>query len=407
MQYPIFAISAGALAAYLLAWCCATWISRAGLRTSCGEGRLECIDGLRGFLAISVLIHHFVIWVQVHQGGDWTPPAANLLNQLGAGAVALFFMITGYLFYPKILGGASRCSWPAFYLGRMFRILPLVVFSVLLITVAIMIRTDAIIGADYPKAALKWALAWEEPDLLGYADSGRLNAYVLWSLWYEWQFYVFVLPACALASDLVRGRLPSWTVPVGLISASLIGQALRAPLPVLTYLPLFGLGMLASECRRRERIAMALRQPGMTAAAVAALVIGMSIAPTPYGPAMPLFAFFFFCAACGNTMAGVLGSRGAAVLGECSFGVYLLHGLLLSIIFVDAGALTSAMSLDRLPMLLPIAVVIIVPVAAVTCLAIERPAIEVGRRLISLSTGLSLRVRRLGPEAGRTATASG
>ena len=35
-------------------------------------GRFDAIDGLRGYLALGVLFHHFVITMQWAGGGQWT-----------------------------------------------------------------------------------------------------------------------------------------------------------------------------------------------------------------------------------------------------------------------------------------------------------------------------------------------
>lgn len=75
-----------------------------------------------------------------------------------------------------------------------FRIVPLVATSVAVITFLIFLRTSARPGLGYFAAAAQWVTSWGEPPLLGYPNSGRMNAFVLWSLWYEWLFYLVVLP---------------------------------------------------------------------------------------------------------------------------------------------------------------------------------------------------------------------
>lgn len=382
MTYPIAAISLGAASAYVLATVVAGLVARAGFPLPPEDRRIGCIDGLRGYLALSVLVHHFIVWMQVtYLGGTWSPPSVHLFNQLGAGGVALFFMITGCLFYPRVLAGFRATSWPALAITRVFRIVPLVVASLAVVSAIIALRTGCGLDADFPLAALKWITAWSQVPLLGDPDSGRLNAYVLWSLWYEWLFYLFVLPLCAAAMDLIRGRLPSWTVPAALLVGSLAARHLRLPLSLVLFLPLFAIGMLAYECRRREAIARVLRAPGMALAALLALGFGMVAFPTPHTLAMPFFAVFFVCVACGNSLGGLLRGRGALVLGECSYGIYLLHGIVLSLLFVEAAGAMRAIGAGWAPALLPPAAALVTLTAAAGYLIVERPGIRLGGRL--------------------------
>jgi peptidoglycan/LPS O-acetylase OafA/YrhL len=381
-SYPISAIAIGGAAAYLIATLSANRIAKAGFPLPLAERRIGHIDGLRGYLAISVILHHFIIWMQVTRlGGSWTQPSINLFQQLGAGAVALFFMTTGLLFYPHVLTGLRAGSWPAIYTKRLFRILPMSLFSVAVVTVIICLRTGRAFDTNFPLAALKWLTAWDEPPLLDYPDSGRLNAYVLWSLWYEWQFYLFVLPACALTMDLIRGRLPSWVLPVTLIAGAFTAQTLQNQSGMLILLPLFATGMLAFECQSREEIASALRSPTASIMAGLSLAIGINAFSWPYTVALPFFGFFFICVACGNDMGGSLRTKGALVLGECSYSIYLLHGVVLNVVFVDGAALIAPIPTAWLPALLPIITIVVMLVTPLTYLWVERPAVRAGSQL--------------------------
>ncbi|RYE86189.1 MAG: hypothetical protein EOO78_37430, partial [Oxalobacteraceae bacterium] len=309
----------------------------------------------------------------------------------------LFFMTTGLVFYPRILRGFAAASWPAIFITRVFRIAPLIAVSVLAITVTIMLRTGALPDLHYLSDAAQWITTWGEPPLLGYPRSGQMNAYVLWSLSYEWLFYLLVLPACALAMDVVRDRLPTWTVPLGLLLAALGVRALHLPVPALLYLPLFPVGMLAHEIRAREGPRRWLAQPWMAIPAVLLLAIAAISAPAPFGVVpLVLFGFFFVCVACGNDLGGVLRTRGALVLGECSYGIYLLHGLVLDLLFVDGTALTNRVGTGALPLLLPLVAVLLALLTAVTFLTVERPAIGLGRNIARFWT--NRRLARNAPE---------
>ena len=405
MQQFILVFAIAAVAAVVLATLAGSVIARLGFPLPSEDRRIGCVDGLRGYLALAVLLHHFFIWVQTTQpGGEWAPPSTHFLNQLGTGSVGLFFMATGLVFYPKVLSGFRSTDWLPIYVTRVFRILPLVIFAVGIITVIIIARTGKTPDAGYIGSAARWISAWRQVPLLGYPDSGRLNAYVLWSLWYEWLFYFLVLPASAWAMDLARSRgLPTWAVPVGLlgvgIAARVFGKVFQLPTSILYYLPLFASGMLAFEAQSRPRIRATLSSPQVAIPSVMGLLLGMTATSNPYSLSLPLFAFFFVCVACGNDLGGLFRTRGALVLGECSFGIYILHGIVLDVLFVDTGAL-NRLNLSELPLLLLMAALVVVPLTAATYLLVERTALSSGK---SLSHWLAGRRVRLDPQESEVA----
>jgi peptidoglycan/LPS O-acetylase OafA/YrhL len=394
--YPIVTIAIGLPLAYFMATLAAGLLANWGFPLPPGERRIGCIDGLRGYLALAVFAHHFIRWIQVTRlGEDWAlvPISVRFFHQLGAAGVALFFMTTGLVFYPRVLAGFQACSWSAIYASRVFRIVPLIVFSVAAVTFIIYLRTGNGLDGNYPVAAAQWIIGWDEPALLGYEDSYRLNAGVLWSLWFEWLFYIFALPVFAIMMELTRVYFPSYVLPIGLLFASIVYRTFTST-SIFLYLPLFITGMCAYELGRHEQITRMLRTPAATTAAVAALGFGMVVVSNPYYRALPLFGFFFVCVACGNSIWGLLRTKGALVLGEASYSIYLLHGILLSLFFVDASRISGAVSTQELPLLLPILTIVLVVATALTFLFIERPAIRIGAKVIRHWTG-----RRLQPEA--------
>lgn len=100
-------------------------------------GRHASIDGLRGHLALAVFIHHGIIWHSYLRTGLWDAPASNLFNQLGQGSVALFFMITAFLFVGKLLDAKGKpIDWGRLYMSRVLRLAPLYLLAMLALTVA-------------------------------------------------------------------------------------------------------------------------------------------------------------------------------------------------------------------------------------------------------------------------------
>nr|WP_255400286.1 acyltransferase [Novosphingobium sp. HII-3] len=353
---------------------------------------------MRGCLALSVMVHHFYIWTNIkYFNGTWDAPDVNFIAQMGAGAVALFFMTTGFVFYPRILNGWKSTSWITVYITRVFRILPLTLLSVILITAVIYYRAGGTFNATYAYAAAHWLSGFGEPDLLGYTDSGRINAYVLWSLWYEWVFYIAVLPLSAIAMDIVKNRrLPSWTLPVALLclafASRIFSKVFNHDLEFLRMLPLFGVGMLAYEIQARENLKNLLCSRMCSVIAVGCLVIAMTATRNPYGISLPLFGIFFICVAAGNNVWGLLDTRPAGVLGEISFSIYLLHGIVIDVLFVDANSWMSKLGFAEANLTLCAVSLIVVAVSSLSFLLVEKRAIAIGKAVARSWDGRKLRL---------------
>ena len=67
------------------------------------ENRYETLDGLRGFLAISVFFHHYIIIYNWKTTGIWFSPSEIYYQNYGKVGVAIFFMLSGFLFLNKII----------------------------------------------------------------------------------------------------------------------------------------------------------------------------------------------------------------------------------------------------------------------------------------------------------------
>lgn len=382
-QYQVALILLSLLGALCVATLAAAWLARMGYPIPENEHRVGHIDGLRGYLALCTLGHHFIIWLQVTQfGGTWSPPAINVFNQLGAGSVALFFMITGTLFYPKILKGIRPKEWRSMFIGRIFRIMPLLIFSVTVVFIVIALRTGRAPVLKDAQALMMWLSTWSEPPLLGYEESGRVNAHVLWSLWYEWVFYFLLFPLCAVGADLCRKlKIPTIFIPLTILFVCILASFLPHQLRLFFLVPLFAVGMLAHEIKSRPELVALLSTAPARWLAVLALVFAAIVFPSPYYGAVPFFGFFFVSVVVGNSLWGMLNTRAALVLGECSFGVYLLHGIFLDIYFVDVRAWLGDVDFLAIALIFPVIALLVVSFCSVSYLLIEKPGIRLGKEL--------------------------
>ena len=70
--------------------------------------RNASIDGMRGLLALFVFLHHACIWYFSLSTGQWKIPPSYFYTHLGQSSVALFFMITAFLFSNKLLDASCK-----------------------------------------------------------------------------------------------------------------------------------------------------------------------------------------------------------------------------------------------------------------------------------------------------------
>ncbi len=183
--------------------------------------RSRGIDGLRGFLALSVVMLHGAIYHRYITDGLWSGPPSPLYTVLGTGGVAVFFMITGYLFWGKLLDERGRIDWVRLYVGRLFRIAPLYLVMVALMLFLVMEQAGwqvLVTPMQLAKQIAPWlALGLLDPtDVNGHVATLVLSAGVTWSLRYEWLFYLSLpLLACVAGPGRPRTTLLLIAVATG------------------------------------------------------------------------------------------------------------------------------------------------------------------------------------------------
>lgn len=342
------------------------------------QGRFASIDGLRGYLAFFVFLCHSSVWYFYLRTGHWDWPPSNLYTHFGQSSVELFFMITGFLFFSKLIDGRTKSiDWAKLFVGRFLRLVPLYLFFVFLVFLLVAYVTKGILNepiANLIKAMIRW---------LGFTILGapRLNAIdgttltsiagVTWSLPYEWFFY-FSLPALAL---MVRVTPPTPYIAIGLVS--IVGFAIWQP--NIYHLISFLGGITASFLARSDLFRrFAVRK---ISSFVALGCVGITVAafPSAYG-VVPLFllSVAFALIASGNSLFGALVSPVSRTLGEFAYSIYLLHCITLFIAFTFVFGVPESRGLS--PISHWLVVVGVIPILIFTCFLtfrfIERPAMQ-------------------------------
>jgi peptidoglycan/LPS O-acetylase OafA/YrhL len=360
---------------------CFFLVNRFGAPTE--QERYATIDGLRGYLAIFVFLCHSSMLYFYLRTGQMKLPPSNLYTQFGQGSVTIFFMITGFLFFSKLIDGRARkIDWGRLFISRFLRLVPLYLFAMLLLFLIVAYVSHGDLNEPISKL-LKGAVRWLGFTILGLPDlNGIENTYIIvagvtWSLPYEWLFY-FALPLLALT---VRVMPPLPYVALGI--ASVAGFTTIAWLgiwhPQIHHLMSFLGGIMASLLVRFEffqKFAIGRVSSGII---LVCLAVAVAFYPSP-DKAVPLFllSVVFVLVACGNNMFGVLTHPVSRTLGQMTYSIYLLHGITLYVTFNFILGVTEARALSSVShWLLVIGITpILVFVCFVTFRLIENPAMR-------------------------------
>src|SRR5271166_2382398 len=245
--------------------------------------RHRSVDGLRGCLGIAVFIHHTVItWFLLHGYAWQRPPLTRLTLHLGQTSVALFFMITAFLFWSRVLARGTSIDWVEFFLSRLYRLYPTYLLMLGLVVIAVLVLTWSDrhgFDARLMKPMLGWLLMLGAPDLNGLPHTELLVAGVTWSLRYEWLFYL-ALPFLAFVAGRSRRPLAA-LLSAGALAAVLYLPDWSGPYDLNVLAPFLG-GILAAHWVRIPRLAAIARTSRAGAVAILALLAVLILEPTAH-----------------------------------------------------------------------------------------------------------------------------
>jgi peptidoglycan/LPS O-acetylase OafA/YrhL len=366
------------------------------------DQRTSTLDGLRGFLALSVFVHHLMVTHGYLESGVWTFPPSGFPTLLGQVGVGVFFMITGFLFWGKLLDTQGRPDWRSLYIGRLWRIGPMYLVAVGLMLFIVAWKTGFTLREPV-WSVLGGALQWlalgivpMQPDVNGHEGTRFILAGVTWTVFVEWLFY----GSLRLMAPLARGGrtprfvaggllllcLPALTVAALPSAGSPTQPTLALVIGALAWvLASFLLGMLSAWLIRHEGAGrLASRLPAWAASALALACLGALFLGFPHmvGPVQVLLLWLFFHLVCsGSTLYGLLALRAARRMSTVSYSIYLLQGLVLTVVFavppVRDFAMAGAMQYWLVGILCAL---LLVAASVVSYRLVEKPGIAQGKR---------------------------
>jgi peptidoglycan/LPS O-acetylase OafA/YrhL len=378
LLFAITGIACYALA-FLTSHALVCWGLPESLRSGLGQGaRCVAIDGIRGYLAFGVFVHHcLATWLFLPQD-RWDPLPHNFENQLGATSVAIFFMITAFLFWGRARA-TPGLDWKAFFITRAFRIYPLYLFVFGLICVAVAYKsnwTPLEPAANLAKEAGKWLL-FRAPDLNLYYRTTLIVKGVTWTLLYEAWFYL----SLPLLVVVFLKKNPAWMKLGALATVAILFYFNHIEVWIAAA---FLGGVFAVYWRMDPRRIEIARTHAAAWVAVGCLGADVFLLYRPFNfLGIVLVAVFFTVIASGNTVFGLLNMRGALWLGEISYSIYLCHGLVLWLIMqnvlphIPGYRYTAIWFVGSAVVMTPIVVLL----CSASYLLIEKPLIAAGHHV--------------------------
>lgn len=368
--------------------------------------RILALDGLRGLMALAIFFHHTAIYHQYLQQGVWEYPPSGFYLYVGRCALGIFFMLTGYLFYGYVLKTQGRPDWKKIFIGRAVRFLPVYWFLVLLVFIGVGVGTAWHLNVPRHTLAeqiLRWCAGgfFTETPLNGYWRTSRITMSVTWTLRYDWIFclslFVLAIPARWRRGGLIAPPLllcvAAAYVPFAPQSQK---KAILCVVSLFLGMSIAGLKTLAPNLKIKPWQA--------SLACVAAALLTFIPSPVLF-QVLPVFLIgvAFLLVVFGADFFGLFASRTARRFGNLSYGVYLLQGPVLAVMFssrrlrgIELGSPLGHFAVSTA------SAIVLVFFAASSYLFIEQPGAELG---IKLFTG-QLRFRELLPMVVRRRLAS-
>ncbi|MCU1648583.1 MAG: hypothetical protein JWN03_8858 [Nocardia sp.] len=358
---------------------------------------VPALEGMRALAALGVMLTH----VAFQTGAAGYPVIGRVLERFDM-AVAVFFVLSGFLLWRPHAAAARGlgASPPAgrYLLHRAARILP--AYWVVVCTVLILLP-----NAAHTAGLRVWLsnLALTQV-FVPYTLTDGLTQ--MWSLSVEVAFYV-VLPLLAFAMVWLRGARARWRVPavLGLAFVFLGWNFIPVPTPEAIhadnwlpgYLPWFAMGMLLAELTdleapRWRRIAG--NRWLMWPLAVAAMLLAATDlggpdglkhgAPWQYVMKTVLGAVIGFSLLAPLVLRPDirhrwLESRTAATLGRWSYGIFIWHLAVLSIVFPVFGIIPFR---GHFVLVYVLTLAFTLPLAAASFALVEEPVRQWMRRRV-------------------------
>ena len=294
--------------------------------------KYNSIDGLRGYLAFFVFLHHSAVYYFFLTTWKWDVPPSNLFTHFGQTSVVLFFMVTGFLFFSKLIDMRNKkMDWLHFFVSRVFRLYPLylIVLFIMICIVYIMSGYTRLESNHSLISEIKqWLLftVYGNPDVNDYKETSGIMASVIWSIKYEWIFY-FSLP---LIGFLFFKQWHSFLI---IVVSILVAISMFNYINNIHFYSFIG-GIAGAILARSNRFLKFSNHFLSSIIIIVCLFCSVYFFKTAYRPVpLILTSVAFVLISGGNSIFGVLNLNVSRQVGQLSYSIYLWHTTLLFILY--------------------------------------------------------------------------
>lgn len=324
------------------------------------------INGLRGLAAVFVFINHAPfaltnLGINNSTFSSW----GQIYPNLGSFGVQIFFCITGFLFFDKIIK-SKNIDWNVFFISRLKRVAPLYYFSMLIVLIVAILFSSQPILTKETIVTIAGLLSFnfiDNPMKIGDTSLIPLSS-VTWTLVHEWRFYA-ALPLVAISYNS--------KYRTAVLLAAVIIAAIDLGTSAVVCWAYFLSGIIAAVIFRLESIRKGFKFIGaVTAAVIFTLTCGLLEVPGYGYLRFALTSVFFFCITISNPK--ILHYQFLNRLSDISYSIYLLHLPILFIIFKTSSLFLDLSTISKYTFwsINLVAIPAIVAVSTITFVNIEK-----------------------------------
>lgn len=151
---------------------------------------IKKLEAIRGFAACYVVVHHLFGFTELDSA---LSPIIRFPFRFGQEAVILFFLLSGFVIYLSV-HNKQDIKFRSYLTKRFRRIYPIAFISMLLSLAVVKFNGDAITSQDYVSLLGNLIMMQDLNNKPGNWFNVFLENHALWSLSYEWWFYVLFFP---------------------------------------------------------------------------------------------------------------------------------------------------------------------------------------------------------------------